>query len=276
MRQHDVMEVLRQCSRTFFIPITRLNEPLRTAVASAYLCLRAIDEIEDHESLNVDDKVVLLKQVSLILQQDVQATDARNRNLAASFGQHQGTLPDVTMLLDEWIAFAPDLIAPRIVEATATMADRMAHWVGKGWGIRTRDDLDQYTYAVAGSVGLLTCDLTAWYDSVQIPREPVIAFGRGLQAVNMLRNRGEDMARGVDFFPHEWSTDDMVEYARDHLSRFYGYAQNQPDKTLVQFFRIPRELADATLTAIQAGRPKLTRSEVLAIVQYVTGSGVNE
>ena len=41
----DVMETLRATSRTFFIPIFHLPPGLQEAVASAYLCMRAVDEI---------------------------------------------------------------------------------------------------------------------------------------------------------------------------------------------------------------------------------------
>ena len=40
--------MLEETSRTFYIPISRLPGGLQQAVGSAYLCLRAIDEIEDH------------------------------------------------------------------------------------------------------------------------------------------------------------------------------------------------------------------------------------
>ena len=44
----DVTRVLKNTSRTFFIPIARLPARLQETVASAYLSMRAIDEIEDH------------------------------------------------------------------------------------------------------------------------------------------------------------------------------------------------------------------------------------
>ena len=43
--REDVMDTLRATSRTFFIPIFHLPPGLQEAVASAYLCMRAIDEI---------------------------------------------------------------------------------------------------------------------------------------------------------------------------------------------------------------------------------------
>ena len=44
-RQDDFLRVLKDTSRTFFIPIVRLPQRLQEAVGSAYLCMRAIDEI---------------------------------------------------------------------------------------------------------------------------------------------------------------------------------------------------------------------------------------
>jgi len=35
------------------------------------------------------------------------------------------------------------------------MADRMAFWALRNWKIDNKQDLDAYTFAVAGSVGLI-------------------------------------------------------------------------------------------------------------------------
>ena len=42
----EARQFLKETSRTFYIPITYLSKGLQEAVASAYLCMRAIDEIE--------------------------------------------------------------------------------------------------------------------------------------------------------------------------------------------------------------------------------------
>lgn len=39
----SALQVLEQTSRTFYIPIVKLPTGVQEAVASAYLCLRAID-----------------------------------------------------------------------------------------------------------------------------------------------------------------------------------------------------------------------------------------
>ena len=61
------MKVLEETSRTFYIPIALLPEGIREAVASAYLCLRAIDEVEDHPKLENSVKAKILRSMSVKL-----------------------------------------------------------------------------------------------------------------------------------------------------------------------------------------------------------------
>ncbi len=68
--QKEAMHVLKLTSRTFYIPIKLLNPTLRKTVGSAYLCMRAIDEIEDHEDLQPETKQHLLRSTSKLLQTD--------------------------------------------------------------------------------------------------------------------------------------------------------------------------------------------------------------
>src|SRR5690606_5804178 len=99
-----------------------------------------------------------------------------------------------------------------IAGATAAMADRMAGWVAANWQIETQDDLDAYTYSVAGAIGLLMCELFAWHDQTQLDRRHAVQFGRGLQLTNIARNRPDDLARGVDFYPTGWTDKQVRDY----------------------------------------------------------------
>ncbi len=209
--REQALEMLKLTSRTFYIPIVRLPSELLQAVGSAYLCLRAIDEIEDHPSLPADLKARLLHNVSRV----IQSSDERLRldDFLIRLDEFRVLLPEVTVRLSDWLALAPRSIAHRIWDATATMADRMADWAVGGFQILTEADLDRYTMGVAGTVGLMLSDLWSWYSGIQTDRCNAVGFGRGLQAVNILRNREEDQARGVNFFPAGWGTDQMQTYA---------------------------------------------------------------
>ncbi|GAC1429812.1 MAG: hypothetical protein NVSMB65_03300 [Chloroflexota bacterium] len=264
----DALSALEKTSRTFFIPISLLPPGLQEAVAAAYLCLRAIDEIEDHPALPTEDKAILLGKVSRILQ-----TSFRPDDFAGAFGDHASLLPEVTLRIGEWATLAPSGIAPRIWDATGAMAERMASWARRGWRIDTVADLDAYTFSVAGSVGVTLCDLCAWHDGGQADRACATACGRGLQAVNILRNRADDSARHVDFFPRGWDRPDMDRYARHHLALVQDYIPTLPACSVRAVCAIPVALAVATLDALAAGAAKLSRDDVLAIVARV-GAGL--
>lgn len=258
------LETLKTTSRTFYIPISRLPAGLLEAVGSGYLCLRAIDEIEDHPELQSQEKAFLLRQIS----RAIQASGERLR-VETIWEAAQGfkdRLPDVTLRLAKWLSLAPRSIAHRIWDATATMADRMADWAEENFRVQTEADLDRYTMSVAGSVGLMLSDLWAWYDGTQTNRCYAIGFGRGLQSVNILRNRTEDLQRGVDFFPTGWDTRRMMVYARENLELADAYLKELPVGPALDFCQMPFVLARATLDALEQGRPKLDRKEVLSLL----------
>jgi farnesyl-diphosphate farnesyltransferase len=150
------------------------------------------------------------------------------------------------------------------------MADRMAHWAESSWTIQSEMDLDRYTFGVAGSVGLLLSDLWAWYNNTQTNRIQAVGFGRGLQAVNILRNHAEDLTRGVEFFPPDWGIEDMQAYARRNLALADAYTNALPPGPVFEFCIIPLALAYATLDALAKGDGKLSRRDVLQIVSQLT------
>lgn len=262
---NSALDLLKTTSRTFFIPISLLPSGLQEAVTSAYLCMRAIDQIEDHPGLDNALKAKLLRSISTALQAGHQAST--EKDFAAGLEDYHTDLEEVSLRLGEWALLAPDAIAPRIWDATAAMADRMAYWAERNWRIDTVADLDCYTFSVAGSVGLLLSDLWAWYDNTSTNRMQAIGFGRGLQSVNILRNSHEDRQRGVDFFPPGWTTADMHAYAHRNLVLADMYTTNLPNGPAKTFCRIPLALAQGTLTALSAGKAKLSRDDVLSIIQ---------
>jgi farnesyl-diphosphate farnesyltransferase len=263
----DALKTLKDTSRTFYIPISRLPDGLQEAVTSAYLCMRAIDEIEDHPQLDNITKVKILKNISLALQAGHPSTT--HDEMTEVIKSYQHIIPEVSYRFAEWALLAPPSISARIWDATASMADRMAYWAENNWTIKTKSNLDQYTFSVAGAVGLLLSDLWGWYDNTQTNREEAIGFGRGLQAINILRNHQEDKLRGVSFIPEGWQLEDMHNYARYNLSLGDSYTKSLPKGPALQFCQIPLTLAHATLEVLILGKPKLTRHDVMALVAQV-------
>lgn len=262
--QKESMVMLKETSRTFFIPINFLEPTLKKTVASAYLCMRAIDEIEDHPEMDDDIKRHLLLAISEMLQ-----TDFDRDRYQELIRPYVHILPPVTQRLADWISVCPEEIVGKVNESTAIMAGGMAKWVEKKWVITTKEELDDYTYYVAGLVGTMLSDLWKWHDGTETDPELAIAFGRGLQAVNMLRNYDEDLERGVTFVPDGWNRDDMFNYANNNLAQADLYVKSIKNKRILMFCKVPLALAHSTLKALKSGKEKMTRKEVEGIVEQL-------
>jgi farnesyl-diphosphate farnesyltransferase len=260
--EKSATEVLKDTSRTFYLSIVRLPPGIREAVMASYLSMRAIDEIEDHQRLDKATKIRLLDEINSGFREHLPLPP---RRFSSALNEYRDDLPEVTQRLDEWVSLPPAAIAPRIYEAVALMARRMAYWVERDWRIDTRRDLDRYTFSVAGAVGLLLSELWAWYDGTPSRRRDAVGYGRGLQAVNILRNRLEDLTRGVDFFPDRWTDDDFWAYARGRLSQGDAYVDAFPPGPAREFCRGPQVLAYATLEALARGEAKVSRSVVIDV-----------
>lgn len=263
--EKDAMRVLKETSRTFYIPITLLKRKLKLTVGSAYLCMRAIDEIEDHEELSNEVKHQLLHETKNLLLEAGDFPEERYNELITPYKE---MLPEVTLRLSDWLKVCPDGIVEKVKQSTAEMAGGMADWSLKNWHIQTKEDLDDYTYYVAGLVGVMLSDIWRWYDGTETDRDLAIGFGRGLQAVNILRNQDEDfIERGVRFIPEGWTRDDVFAYARHNLQLADQYIQDIETKTIVLFCKIPLALAKRTLEAMESGKEKMSRQEVEEVVE---------
>ncbi len=261
----EAMHVLKETSRTFYIPITFLKNDLKLSVAAAYLAMRAIDEIEDHEDLSNDVKFDLLMATSELLKDSFNA-EAYKALLAPYVDQ----LPEVSLRLADWLTFCPEGSRNIVQASTSEMAFGMAKWAKANWQVHTREDLDDYTYYVAGLVGTMLSELWAWGADIQTDRDLAIGYGRGLQAVNILRNQHEDLdERGVSFVPDGWTRDDLFAYAEENLAKADLYMKDINKRTVLLFCRLPLALAHKTLKAMQEGREKMSRAEVEQTVEEV-------
>ncbi len=264
--EKDAMRVLKETSRTFYIPITLLKKKLRLTVGSAYLCMRAIDEIEDHEQLPNETIEHLLRETKRLLEADEFSEEAYQ----ALISPYATDLPEVTLRLADWLKVCPSDIVYKVKEATAEMAGGMADWASKNWVIKTKEDLDNYTYYVAGLVGVMLSDIWRWYDGTDTDNDLAIGFGRGLQAVNILRNQDEDLEeRGVRFIPEGWTRDDVFDYAWENLGLADRYMEQISTRTIALFCKIPLALAKRTLKVMEDGQEKMTRQEVEEVVEKV-------
>lgn len=218
----EAHEVVHSYSTTWYEPVLSMPPGLNEATTSAYLCMRAIDEIEDHPTLDTISKATLLRGVSRLLQGRF-----TKGHFVALLHSHT-ELPEVTQRLGEWATLAPSEIAPRVLETFAAMAERMADWAEIGFAVHTEADLNRYTYTVSGTLVLMLSDLWAWHDGTRSNRTNGIGYGRALQAVNILIDHDVDATRGVDFWPDQWQRADLVAYCRTELVLADTYVADLP------------------------------------------------
>lgn len=264
----DAMRVLKETSRTFYIPITFLQKELKTAVANAYLMMRAIDEIEDNEHAEVTNEIkyAMLTDVSILLKEET----FNEEKYLEILHPVKEFLPEVTLRLADWIRLIPTGAEQIVKNATSEMAEGMGKWSKSNFQVRTKEDLDEYTYYVAGLVGVMLSELWEWNAGVKTDRDLAIGYGRGLQLVNILRNQQEDMTeRGVSFVPEGWTRNDLFAYAEENLEKADLYMKDIHKRSILLFCRLPLALAHKTLKAMKNGQEKMTREEVERTVKEV-------
>lgn len=264
--QKDAMRVLKETSRTFYIPITFLGTNLKYAVGCAYLCMRALDEIEDNEQVANPKKHDMLMKVKDLFQYPF-----NEEAYLEALGEEKDKMPEVTLRMKDWIEVCPESAREIMFKSCEEMAYGMGKWALKDFNVKTREDLDEYTYYVAGLVGRMLSQMFEWDTGLKTDYDLAIGYGRGLQAVNILRNEKEDMEeRGVSFVPDGWTRDDLFAYADEQLAHGDAYIESTRSKKKVYMFaKLPHVLAHKTLAVMKEGREKMTRAEVEQTVEEV-------
>src|SRR5699024_4194554 len=166
-----------------YIPITFVEKELRHSVACAYLVMRAVDAIEDHEEINNDLRHSLLMQISELLN-----TPFDSEKYLKIIDPVTDKLPEVSLRLVDWLAAWHKHTRAIVRESSSEMAYGMAKWAKANWRIKSREDLDDYTYYVGGLVYVMLSKLWDVCANVTTDRDLAIGYGRGLQAVNILES----------------------------------------------------------------------------------------
>lgn len=131
------------------------------------------------------------------------------------------------------------------------MAFGMAKWAKANWQVHTREDLDDYTYYVAG--WLVQC-YQSFGRGVQTFKQIVswqLAMGVGYKRQYITQStRGYERTRR-EFVPDGWTRDDLFAYAEENLAKADLYMKDINKRTVLLFCRLPLALAHKTLKAMQ-------------------------
>lgn len=174
-------QVTRRCARNFYYGLKLTPEPQRSALFTLYAWMRRADDL-------VDD---LQDATSLRLRKIAAFRAATERALA-------GTGNDDDPL---WIALADVAVRFDLQrDALYLMLDGQIDDLA-GRHYETFDQVREYCFRVASSVGLLCINIWGYHD----PNAPAFAVDRGIafQLTNMLRDYRQDYDTGRIYLPAE-------------------------------------------------------------------------
>ncbi len=308
---------LRRVSRTFALNIRVLPHPLREHVLYAYLYCRMADTLEDDAHLPSAEKSRLLRAfATLFAPAEETAAREKIRAFAAELPAEWKSSPawEPLLLIHAPLVIAPFLHFPEpvrmvIARCVEEMCRGMAGFAEKSAGnrplIENLADLDNYCYFVAGTVGVLLCDLFIRH-SGKIRAERAhnlkslcVSFGLGLQLTNILKDLHDDKKRNISWLPEALLAEEKLTFqeflqpdrrsqakrvyrvlfakTKKHLEDALEYSCLIPkwDRRLRLFCLWPLFMAAETLATLaestealtQGARLKITRAQVRDIIR---------
>jgi farnesyl-diphosphate farnesyltransferase len=218
--KHELLHnILRQVSRSFYLTLNVLPVGVRDQMGLAYLFARAADTIADTdlidraERLNylcqlraqfttagVDWKAVQGIQTALIPHQKDSGESILLQRLEDCFRLYEEYSSDDQKRIQWVIRVLTEGMEMDLNRFPGQSSDHLA-------ALSTLDDLDQYTYHVAGCVGdfwtRMICahrpTMGRW--DVEEMAAIGVRFGKGLQLTNILKDIGRDLHNGRCYIP---------------------------------------------------------------------------
>ena len=218
-KQELLRDLLKQVSRLFYTTLVVVPADVRNQVSLAYLFARAADTIADTELIDRPRRLDFLGQLKGQFVSD-QISWGQIREIQRAMGPLQRDsservllerLEDCFKLFQE---FSPgDRRCVQRLMTTLTQGMEMDLSVFPGTSakdlvaLKTLDDLDRYTYYVAGCVGEFWTDLmcahrralASW--NVREMSEVGVRFGKGLQLTNIVKDIAHDLQKGRCYVP---------------------------------------------------------------------------
>jgi farnesyl-diphosphate farnesyltransferase len=207
--------LLRDVSRSFYLTMRMLPRPVRPQISLAYLLARATDTIADTELVDVPSRLQALSA----LRERILGRDHAPL-LLTQLRAKQGPPAERILLerCEEILRLLLDLDAADrrrvrdvleiIISGQELDLQRFGAAIAEHIvALQTGEELDDYTYRVAGCVGEFwtkMCAAHLWpkavLDGESLTRKGV-RFGQGLQLVNILRDIPQDLRKGRCYVP---------------------------------------------------------------------------
>jgi farnesyl-diphosphate farnesyltransferase len=233
----DLDRLLKGNSRSFYLSIRLLPAPLRRPIGVAYLLARAADTLADTARAPVELRSKNLAHWAAAVAGRLPGPQRELRAIAESFAPLQ-TDPrerELVLALPHCLAALTSLAPADRADVRAVLAhitrgqmldlQRFCDPAATN-ALETAEQLDEYTWLVAGCVGEFWTDLCARHLAgfATLPaaqmRELGRHYGQALQLVNILRDQDADMQAGRNYLPaHEIAQRGLAAVRRDWLAK---------------------------------------------------------
>jgi farnesyl-diphosphate farnesyltransferase len=210
----ELFLLLKQVSRSFYLSVRFLPARIRSTIAVAYLLARASDTIADTNKL---DAAYRLETLDLFLASLEGRSDSLPEHVSRCVeAQPLGSERDLLKWLSGLVASIQNLpvrhqtlvldVLKKIVQGQKLDIERF-EMADSLRALTSADELEEYTYLVAGSVGEFWTRLCAleWPAYSKMPKAELehlsVEFGKGLQLTNILRDFPADLVQKRSYLP---------------------------------------------------------------------------
>lgn len=202
--------LLRDVSRSFYLTMRWLPQPMRPAVAVGYLLARATDSVADTSTAPTEQRraVLALMRAAVAGRADADELERLFMQLSGALAQAQPNPAEYRLLRRfgdclEALGNLPEQERSLVCEVLDTITAGQTEDLDAPLYTEESDTL-RYADAVAGCVGVFWTRLgyAAMGENFAAPaaqelmEQAGLRYGRGLQLINMLRDEEEDAARG--------------------------------------------------------------------------------
>lgn len=288
--------VLKGVSRSFYLTLRLLPGPMRRAASLGYLLARSSDTIADTASVPVTERLDLLEAYGTAVEGTGESPRWSSALLKAAEPKERILLergPEVLAGLEQLPAAERELVREvvRIIVSGQRLDLERFATASPERPVALENDaaLEDYAWRVAGCVGAFWTKLGFLTLGERFSSSPErellergVAYGKGLQLVNILRDLPGDLAAGRCYLPVADPTDKKallasharwLETALEWVKDGKIYAGTLKMKRLRAATILPAWLAEETLLAMRGAswddlrqRVKVPRSRVYVLL----------
>lgn len=195
-------DLLNLVSRSFALAIPMLDKNKKDAIELQYLLARILDTIEDSNIAPKDKEALMEAYLFVIKCQDkARLNDIKQILLANTIEENDKVLIENIEFVINSFFDLPDKIKNTSFFYLKEMSYGMIYYQENK--IVNFDDLNDYCYYVAGTVGMYLTDITNIVDEQTLDKECGKSFARFLQKVNIIKDARKDFREGRVFLPLE-------------------------------------------------------------------------